>query len=140
MLCEPQKGSQLHAKLMMRFGFLIFQFHPSRKITENLFTVMENIFQKKNFVLPLGFQQNVIAGTKWAKLSRQLHLAHFGWPTTAQNLVHLARVFHESIVGTSFQYSNINVSILKYISLIIFPWRSLQSKLTTPDKMKICTI
>jgi len=35
-------------------------------------------FSKKNVVLPLDFQQNVIAGTKWAKLSRQLHLAHLG--------------------------------------------------------------
>ena len=67
MLSEHQKGSQLYAKLMIRFGFLIFFFHPDRKIRENLLTVMENIFQKKNFVHPLGFQQNVIAGTKMGK-------------------------------------------------------------------------
>ena len=34
---------------MARFGFLVFYFHPDRKITENLFTVTENLLRKETF-------------------------------------------------------------------------------------------
>ena len=42
-------------------------------MTENLFTVTENILRKKTFIQLLGLRQNVIAGTKWAILSEQYH-------------------------------------------------------------------
>ena len=68
---RAQKRSQLYAKVITRFGFLVFYFHADREITENLFTVTENVLQKKTFVHLLGLQRNVIAGTKRAILSGQ---------------------------------------------------------------------
>ena len=44
-------------------SFLVFLLYP-REITENLFTVMENILRKNTFVQPLGLGRNFIAGTK----------------------------------------------------------------------------
>ena len=42
-------------------------------MTENLFTVTENILRKKTFIQLLGLGQNVIAGTKWTILNEQYH-------------------------------------------------------------------
>ena len=48
-----------------------FSGFTDREITENLFTVTENILRKKPFVHPLGLRRNAIAGTKRAILSGQ---------------------------------------------------------------------
>ena len=48
-------------------------------MTENLFTVTENILRKKTFIQLLGLRQNVIAGTKWAILSEQYHSILPAW-------------------------------------------------------------
>ena len=42
-------------------------------MTENLFTIAENILRKKTFIQLLGLRRNVIAGTKRAILSEQYH-------------------------------------------------------------------
>ena len=42
-------------------------------MTDNLFTVTENIFRKKTLIQLLGVRRNVIAGTTWAILSKQYH-------------------------------------------------------------------
>ena len=47
-------------------GFLVFQFHLNREITEDIFTVTENILRKKTFVRPLGIRRNFIARTRRA--------------------------------------------------------------------------
>lgn len=53
------------------FQFSHFLLAPSwGELAENHFTVMDNVFQKKMFVHPLGLRWNFIAGTKWAVPSR----------------------------------------------------------------------
>ena len=79
--------------------FLVFSFHPDREITENLFTVTENILRKKTFVHPLGLRRNVIAGTKWAIPSGQYgfilparvanHSAEFGSSCGACHIINI---------------------------------------------------
>ena len=49
----------------------LLKFHLDKEITENIFTVTENILQKKTFVHLLGLPRNVIAGTKRVTLSKR---------------------------------------------------------------------
>ena len=65
--------------LVDAFGFLVFYFHPDRAITQNLFTVTENILRKKASEPPLGPRRNFIAGTKRAIPSGQYRSILHAW-------------------------------------------------------------
>ena len=74
------KGSQLYAKVITRFGFLVFQFHPDREITEFFFYCHRKYFAKENFRAPAWTSAKCYCGNKtgnpeWAV---SLHLARSG--------------------------------------------------------------
>ena len=55
-LFEHGKKSQFYVKVVVRIGFVVFYFPPEGEMTENLFTVAENILRKKTFIQLLGLR------------------------------------------------------------------------------------
>ena len=77
--------------------------HPDREITENHFTATENILQKKTFVHPLGFRQNLLREQNGQSRAGYIGPScPLGKPIRTQNSPHRARSRSLPCNNTSF--------------------------------------
>ena len=101
---EHYKESQLCAKVMARFCFVVFLFNRDRELAENLFTATENILREKLPCTHLDFGAIFLREQKGESRAGSIApVCPLGQPIRTQNSLHLGCSTSLSCYNSSFK-------------------------------------